>query len=206
MDIKKRCEWCGNEYHTGSGKAKYCSDKCRKEAHRQKQREWHRQNPDYLKRWHQKNPEYAKEWAKAHPHYGRDRSRKIRGTVEYKRECLVCGKAFVSPFSYALTCSKECSRFFKRNARTGRMKALKKNGELDASITLDALIKRDNEVCHICGERINREDYEYKKGYICVGASYPTIDHVVPIAKGGTHTWENVKLAHMLCNARKGAS
>ena len=206
MDIEKTCERCGNKYRTGNGKAKYCSDTCRKEAYKQKQKEWREQNPDYMKEWHKNNPEYQKEWAKIHPHYGRDRSRKQRGTIEYNRECEVCGKSFISPFSYALTCSKECSKFFKRNGRIGRMKILKENGELDTSITLDGLIERDNEVCHICGEKINKEDYKYKNGYICVGASYPTIDHVIPVSKGGTHTWNNVRLAHMVCNARKGAS
>ena len=32
---------------------------------------------------------------------------------------------------------------------------------------------------------------------------YPTIDHIIPLSKGGTHTWNNVQLAHMCCNAGK---
>jgi len=33
---------------------------------------------------------------------------------------------------------------------------------------------------------------------------YPSIEHVIPIAKGGKHTWDNVKLAHRKCNMEKG--
>lgn len=32
-----------------------------------------------------------------------------------------------------------------------------------------------------------------------------TLDHVVPLARGGEHSYRNVKLAHPLCNSRKGA-
>jgi 5-methylcytosine-specific restriction endonuclease McrA len=31
-----------------------------------------------------------------------------------------------------------------------------------------------------------------------------TLDHVVPISVGGEHTRENVRCAHLRCNARRG--
>ena len=31
-----------------------------------------------------------------------------------------------------------------------------------------------------------------------------TIDHVVPLSKGGVHKFENLQLAHRACNSRKG--
>ena len=34
--------------------------------------------------------------------------------------------------------------------------------------------------------------------------NYPTIDHVMPLAKGGMHSWDNVRLAHHGCNSAKG--
>lgn len=33
----------------------------------------------------------------------------------------------------------------------------------------------------------------------------PTIDHIVPLAKGGSHELSNLQWAHMACNAGKGA-
>ena len=31
-----------------------------------------------------------------------------------------------------------------------------------------------------------------------------TIEHIVPLAQGGTHTWDNVAPAHYRCNQQKG--
>jgi 5-methylcytosine-specific restriction endonuclease McrA len=33
-----------------------------------------------------------------------------------------------------------------------------------------------------------------------------TLDHIIPIAQGGTHEPRNVQLAHFSCNVRKRAS
>lgn len=32
----------------------------------------------------------------------------------------------------------------------------------------------------------------------------PSVDHVVPVAEGGTKHIDNLRLAHIRCNARKG--
>ena len=42
---------------------------------------------------------------------------------------------------------------------------------------------------------------DIKNGHI--GRHYPTLDHIIPLSKGGSHTWDNVQLAHMGCNAGK---
>ena len=31
-----------------------------------------------------------------------------------------------------------------------------------------------------------------------------TLDHVIPLAKGGAHARANVRCAHLICNLRKG--
>lgn len=36
--------------------------------------------------------------------------------------------------------------------------------------------------------------------------SAPELDHVVPLAMGGTHTWGNVKCSCRRCNGAKGAT
>lgn len=40
-----------------------------------------------------------------------------------------------------------------------------------------------------------------KRGY---RVASPTVDHVVPLARGGTHDPENLVLACMACNCKKG--
>ena len=103
-------------------------------------------------------------------------------------------------------CSKRCYR--KSNKRSSNIgHRLRKYGSEDKprdSIKLDKLIERDNGICYICGCETNRDDHNYRHGWFTIGDSYPTIDHVMPLAKGGTHTWDNVRLACRRCNSEKG--
>lgn len=71
--------------------------------------------------------------------------------------------------------------------------------EFDKTITIDALMKRDNGICQICGEPVDPNDVA--KGH--ARRNYPTLDHIIPLSKGGTHTWNNIQLAHMKCNSGK---
>lgn len=32
-----------------------------------------------------------------------------------------------------------------------------------------------------------------------------SLDHIIPLSKGGTHEYANIQLAHRICNSRKGA-
>jgi 5-methylcytosine-specific restriction endonuclease McrA len=60
---------------------------------------------------------------------------------------------------------------------------------------------RDGGVCQICGDRCDYECVSANgKG---VGHLYPTIDHINPLKNGGSHTWDNVQLAHHFCNSKK---
>ncbi len=64
--------------------------------------------------------------------------------------------------------------------------------------------KRENYLCHICGGRVDEADFtRTSSGAFVVGPRYPTVDHVVPKSKGGTHHWKNLKLAHHQCNSHK---
>ncbi|MEM8639161.1 MAG: HNH endonuclease [Cyanobacteria bacterium P01_G01_bin.54] len=49
------------------------------------------------------------------------------------------------------------------------------------------VLRRDNHTCQYCGSR-----------------RHLTLDHVIPRAQGGQHTWDNVVTACAPCNSRKG--
>lgn len=121
------------------------------------------------------------------------------------KECSECGDLYKRNTGKGKFCSSKCSiRFY------GRKKQLHnkfKGCEIDYSITLQKLHKRDNGVCYICGEECDIEDKEIREnGVIVCGNRYPSIEHVIPASKGGNHTWNNVKLAHRLCNSIKGST
>ena len=51
-------------------------------------------------------------------------------------------------------------------------------------------------VCFVCKKPINR--FLRKPNFMAA-----TIEHIIPISKGGTHTWDNVAPAHAICNFGK---
>lgn len=69
----------------------------------------------------------------------------------------------------------------------------------DPTVTLKKLIKRDHGICQICGRPVDNTSRSGNG----LGMLYPTLDHIVPLSKGGGHTWDNVQLAHLICNSYK---
>lgn len=114
-------------------------------------------------------------------------------------KCRECGKHFSTHIKDRKYCSKTCSNRYKwRKADTVRRMMIKNNGRIDYCISLDRLYRRDKGLCHICESKVDMNLNSNDN-------MYGSIDHVMPIAKGGTHTWDNVKLAHRICNSIKGA-
>ncbi len=52
------------------------------------------------------------------------------------------------------------------------------------------IFERDHHTCQYCGKKFDRSDL--------------TLDHVIPRSRGGKTTWENIVLACLKCNIRKG--
>lgn len=115
-------------------------------------------------------------------------------------QCKQCGKTFQQK-NGRLYCSPECALKYqdkyKQSKKDKRTRMAKANGTYDTSITLTKLYKRDKGICYICGKHLVLND-NYNR------LDAPTIEHVIPIAQGGTHTWDNVRLACRNCNNHKG--
>ena len=63
---------------------------------------------------------------------------------------------------------------------------------------------RDHMRCQICGCVVDENDkWKNEHGRWCFGRLYPTIDHIVALANGGTDTYDNVQLACKHCNSKK---
>lgn len=62
--------------------------------------------------------------------------------------------------------------------------------------SLAEIAERDGNRCGLCRRKV-RMDVPFPK----VGS--PTIDHIIPLAKGGDDTRRNVQLAHLGCNSSK---
>jgi 5-methylcytosine-specific restriction endonuclease McrA len=138
--------------------------------------------------------------------------------------CEICGKHYTVK-EYVESCGIKCARDngvcsdkcrrIKANRQirdsrkrrgvqdTHRHRAVKYGCAYDSSVTLKKLIKRDGLRCAICGEMCDANDHSWTE--FC-GPKYPSIDHIIPMSRGGGHVWDNVQVAHIICNSEKGDS
>jgi 5-methylcytosine-specific restriction endonuclease McrA len=57
-------------------------------------------------------------------------------------------------------------------------------------VSRDEIIARDGQSCYLCGKEVSIHDL--------------TLDHVLALANGGSHTPDNIRIAHRSCNSKKG--
>jgi hypothetical protein len=78
---------------------------------------------------------------------------------------------------------------FQRSDTQAYNRALQYNVQVEFVSRIEVL-KRDGHTCYLCG------------GWLSVHEL--NIEHVVPLHRGGSHTYNNIRLAHARCNSRKG--
>lgn len=115
------------------------------------------------------------------------------------KTCKTCGGVFYSPHSNQLYCSERCKRKAKPKTGSIRKRCRKYGVYYDPAVTRQKVFERDKYICQICGRPTDPSDTSW--GHF--GANAPTIDHIVALANGGTHTWDNVQCAHAICNSYK---
>lgn len=113
--------------------------------------------------------------------------------------CPVCGTITDRP-KY---CSERCAKKVANTYGELRRRNLIKSAMVDKDITVDGLYIRDKGRCAICGGRCDWDDYTVRNSTKICGDWYPSVDHIIPLAKGGLHSWDNVQLAHRRCNWEK---
>ena len=203
--VEKTCAICGRTFSTVRTNKKICSDAChlRKwEEGRINQRACRICGKVFMPRSEDHwvcnrdgcNEEKAKRDYTKNVRIRRARVINARPIIVVK--CIECGKAFAPmrrlPLLY---CSKQCMNKAGKRNRRHRMRSAARSGE---RVDRAYISERDGWTCHICGEPIDRRA-------IAPHPKSATMDHVVPLALGGTHTRDNVQLAHFLCNSIKGA-
>lgn len=123
------------------------------------------------------------------------------------RICPRCNSAFYCHENHNQRyCSKECERKSGWEKSDPARNARKREAIIDKDITLRKVAERDRDICYLCGEKVDWNDFKYIHGKKTTLKRYPSIDHVIALANGGKHEWSNVRLAHICCNAAKGVS
>lgn len=180
---------CCKDCHNTKMRRRYEENR---EAILEKQREYQRKYPERRRaareKWEKKNPENLpkrkKRYRKRHPdkikaanaaYYAANRERVLAQKAEYREENREA--------IYA-------RRDWEKHAEYGRKRRAKMLDAYVAAVVADEIVKRDCGRCGICGKPV-MGDLE--------------LDHIVPLAAGGTHEPDNVQPAHRTCNRRKHA-
>lgn len=118
--------------------------------------------------------------------------------------CKHCGTLFIVSGKRKAYCSDECAKRASNKAHKDKRIRKMKAVVIDRDIRLDKLARRDHDVCALCGGLVDWMDYWIREdGTFIAGPDYPSIDHIVPLARRGVEAWDNVQLAHRRCNSLK---
>lgn len=113
------------------------------------------------------------------------------------RPCVHCGTPVSAP-GRAVVCApcRPARRLVIRRQKDSRRRALLYSAPSEA-YTTEEIAERDGYRCGLC-----RSQVDMTKVVPDLGA--PTIDHLVPLSRGGDDSRANVQLAHFGCNVAKG--
>jgi len=112
--------------------------------------------------------------------------------------CTYCNETVVVPsHKPGPSVHPECKLLRRKDTNRRRNNARRKFTYNQRQNHFGQIAERDDWTCWICKIRIDPDVPSTNR----MGA---TIDHVIPISKGGTNDHENLKLAHWICNVRRG--
>lgn len=212
----RKCETCGDEMPEDFGLANYCSSTCRPRCKVDDCEEPYRSKDGYCAR-----------------HKALVRSNGVPvGKYEWTPKadeyvCVVCGARFSESEGRRKHCSNNCQQLdstyrgnvpsldfdcamcgkhFKRSRKDslhqrGDKKLCdrcKRHREKRHKSSPGYLAKRDGANCGICGKPV---DMQLQFPDLMRGS----VDHIIPVAHGGTHDEDNLQLSHLRCNVTKQA-
>lgn len=198
--VERICEWCGKSFmpshhHDGERRQRYCAKACWLEATAQVA----------------SCPVYFPSCSKCGVVFVARRSgvrtcpehcgyQPLAGSTKIVT-CKTCGGTFpyviTGPGSgptYCPPCAKTASRVAQRNVRA--LRRARKRGVAYEYVIRRKVFERDGYVCYLCDKQLAPETK-------VPHPDAPTIDHVRPLAKGGAHTYANIRTACFMCNALK---
>jgi len=132
----------------------------------------------------------------------RDRARRANEAASSKAkcQCAECGASFRPAYGdkRRTYCSDLCSRRALRRSAKQLRRARMRGANAEAVKAL-TVFDRDAYRCGICGSMTLRA----KRGTCHPRA--PELDHILPLALGGEHTYQNTQCACRKCNIAKGS-
>ena len=136
-----------------------------------------------------------------------------RGGVRHTwRDCQLCRVSFQPKYPQHIFCSGQCSQQYQKQQRwlpNDERRVLRRTSNRKQRVARKTygcrhelgrwrrICERDHWLCHICLKPIEDTMIQRRR------AESPSVDHVVPLSRGGSDDDANVRAAHYGCNSRK---
>jgi len=229
--MNRICVVCGKEFQAKTDRAKYCCKECSLHSRYKRTNEQIKIDNENLKKqlldlyengmndrqiaeqigkcieWvRDKRIEIGLPRQKSKKQREKERLDKWREAFKNERRiCKRCKAEFSPVRVHQLFCCPDCQRRHSHQVHDIERKRLERQQAID-DISLDAVYQKYGGICYLCGEKCDYQAVRVYNGIPHPLGNYPSREHIVPLSKGGLHTWNNVRLAHIRCNARKGVS
>lgn len=201
---QRTCIHCDASFMAKRSDARFCSAKCGRQ--------------DYYLRNREKELAQNSTWVASRANYRRDQSRRLNADemaerakaladrlADSHKTCSTCRDYlpktdfYEDPrrgdglYSRCKLCQQGAqSRWVARNPETLREYASWRRAKAGERISYPDILAEHGMFCHICRHDI-------------AGMDVLHFDHVVPLARDGEHTADNIRPSHARCNLRKGS-
>ncbi len=128
--------------------------------------------------------------------YRREEDKRVRVESKSERVCVGCNETIPrSARADKKWCSEECASRV-RGHTMNTQRRIRTNEAIQNFKRID-IYERDGWICQLCKKAVNPK------------LSFPSpacasLDHVIPLSRGGSHLATNVQLAHLRCNTSRG--
>jgi len=200
----RRCAHCSSEYQPKHHVAMYCAKTCKVQAHRVKVDPLRGKRQGIKRaRTHEARQQRAHSRAVAAARSAACGywAAEIGLLRRLGRICPVCDGQ-VDRERNGKHCSAACGELGRKAVKAASRlidKARRRDATVE-SVNPLKVFKRDGWVCYLCGcetPQAFRGTYE---------PNAPEVEHVVPLSKGGEHSYANTRCACRACNSIKGSS
>ena len=135
-------------------------------------------------------------WVATHPNYGKV------STAEERRENHRIASAKYRESNREVSNQRSLDwvkRHPEKTAEYNHKRRTVTRGTHVEKVNVFVLADRDNWICGICHKPIDPTLTYPNHGY-------RSVDHIIPIIMGGLHSYDNTRIAHWICNVRRGAA
>lgn len=129
--------------------------------------------------------------------------------ITHNRRCKHCRRRVVATGFLPKRVCRECTRQLRKKYKRVHSKGIRERairyGVLRESYSRVELLQRDRWTCQLCNAQLLRK-WTYNSRTLVPHPRNATLDHIMPMSKGGADAAWNIQACCLQCNGRKSAA